>query len=266
MAQWRRKPGKEPLVPIRVDRLRAAQTLDGRPWPEIARGLNTTHPKLFHLTHGEGPSQRRCRQKLRDGLASLLGLDRRWLSGETESLSYVVTADAGIVDVSPGERWTGARASLWQETPPPSPVSQLALDRLLAAADSALRRDLQLVPRRALVEILDDELPPDDVRAYGLVLIAQSVEIGIELVRPLPPINASEELRLSAILHMQKILRPWFDGRAYPDWGLIKKQVGDRLGTIKIGGRTLAVFMLDDRHNALLRIYERLVKRSAPSK
>ena len=46
------------MVPIRVDRLRAAQELDGRSWPDIARALDTQHQRLYHLSTGPGRAQR----------------------------------------------------------------------------------------------------------------------------------------------------------------------------------------------------------------
>src|SRR5713226_9371856 len=97
-----------PMLPLRVDRLRAAQQLDGRAWPDIARHLGTTHPRLFHLTRANGPIQRRCRRKLRDGFVKLFDVDRAWLSGETDALRYVVTADATTLNLQPSveSRWS----------------------------------------------------------------------------------------------------------------------------------------------------------------
>ncbi len=253
-----------PMVPIRVDRLQAAQQLDGRPWPAIARALGTTHPRLFHLTQPGGPVQRKCRSTLREGFSKLLDVARAWLSGETESLQYVVSADAAIVDLNPGRNWVGARWSLWEGTPPHSPAIQLALDRLVAKADAALRRDLEAVPSEAYAEIPHaDEFPADDVRAFGLLLVVQSVETGFELVRPLPPLDKAEALRLSGIQHMTMILKPWLDGTGpYPDWKRLFDQINDRYPPAR-DWSGLRVFMLPDRRDALFGTYDVLGRRWA---
>ncbi len=227
------------MVAIRVDRLRAAQLLDGRPWPEIARSLKTTHPRLFHLTNGDGPDQRRCRRSLRDGFAGLFGVDRRWLSGETDALAYVLAADASIVCLDPnGRRRVETRWSMLEGTPPESPAVQLALDRVLARADAALRRDID-----SLTQGPEGKWGQGDLRAYALLLVAQSVEAGIELVRPLPPIAEATQLRLSAIQHMSAILGRWLDGRgAFPDWDRIYEDLARRIPP-KDGRGSLLLFM-----------------------
>lgn len=250
-------PGRTRLVPIRVDRLRAAQKLDGRPWPDIARALGTSYPRLYHLTDKAGPDHRRCRRPVFDGFVKELRVDRPWLSGDTDALPYVVTSDAAVVDIDPAQRgtWIGRRASLWKEQPPASPLIQLALDRLLAQADAALRRDFARVPQHVLAKVLDEEFPIDDVRAYGLVLITEALEVGIDLVRPLPPIRDAEALRLSGIQHMDRILTPWFEGMgAWPDW----KRLHDQIPTDSETPRGLWVFLAKDRRDALFQLYERI--------
>jgi hypothetical protein len=102
------------------------------------------------------------------------------------------------------------------------------------------------------------EFPSDDARAYAIALVAQSVEMGIDLVRPLPPIGEAEAVRLSGILHTAKILRPWFDGtEAQPDWKRLRDEFDARYPH---GGEIagLRLFMLEDRAEALTAIYDRL--------
>lgn len=244
------------MVSIRVDRLRAAQQLDGRSWPDIARVLGTTHPRLFHLTHGKGPVQRRCRRKLLDGFVKLFGLDGDWLSGQTDALRYVVTADAATLNLHPGAE---SRWSILEGTPPSAPVIQLALDRLLAQTDAALRRDL--APRS---QGSDGRSPHDQVRGFALLLIAQAVETGFDLVRPLPKIEEAEALRLSGIQHAERIMKPWFNGTgALPDWKRINEETTARVPP-RDGRASLLLFMafnkMDEELYALYEVVRRDVE------
>lgn len=129
---------------------------------------------MFHLTHGEGAAPRKCRRSLRDGLARQLGLDRAWLSGETEALKYVVTADAAVVNLDPSvsghvvPRW-----SVWPGSPPPIAEIQLALDRLMADAHAALRRDLAQLPGDYAGSSSREQM----IR-FALLVVVHSVEMG----------------------------------------------------------------------------------------
>jgi hypothetical protein len=217
------------MVPIRVDRLRAARDLDGRSWPEVARALGTTHQRLYHLTTADGSAQRRCRQGIRDGFARLFAVPAEWLSGQTDALPYAISADATIVavpfspDEGEGERQVHARPSAFRGAGRAVPGLQLALDRLLAKADSALARD------EAQVEFGDESVSVGFMRPYGLFLVAASAEVGFDLIRPLPPIDEADGLRTSAVRHTEEVLRPWFEGKGpYPDWERIHKRILDQ--------------------------------------
>ncbi len=219
------------MVPIRVDRLRAAQELDGRSWPEIARALETTHQRLYHLSTLEGPNLRRCRQHLRDGFAKELDVPAEWLSGQTDALRYVPSADATVISLLVGDRReVHRRLSMFPGgggTGRAVPALQLALDRLLAAADEALGRDLRTVDEAK--KSSDPEGASRDAyfaRLYGLFLVAASIEFGLDLIRPLPPIDDADALRISAVRHAAAVYRPWLDGKGTsPEWERIHKRV-----------------------------------------
>jgi hypothetical protein len=217
------------MVPIRVDRLRAAAALDHRSWPEIAAALDTTHQRLYHLSSAEGPVQRRCRQGLRDAFARLFAVPVEWLSGQTDALRYVLSADATVIALpfvpedDEERRQVRARLSVFVGAGRPVPGLQLALERLLAAADAALARD------EAQVEFGQDTPTRGFVRPYGLFLIAATAEVGLDLIHPLPPIEEADALRISAVRHAAEILRSWFEGRGvYPDWKRMHQRVLDQ--------------------------------------
>lgn len=203
------------MVPIRVDRLRAAQQLDGRTWSEIAAELGTTHQRLYHLAAGKGPSLRRCRQSLRDGFARLLDVKADWLSGQTDALAAVVSADATVVALGPLDE-VYRRPTLFIDSGSPLPGLQLALSRLILRAEDAINRDLQAA----------GEPDPGYLATLQLasLLVAASAEVGLDLVRPLPPVADADELRMSAVRHAEEIYRPWLEGRGpYPDWERIAR-------------------------------------------
>ncbi len=257
MPTTRKRVKRDPMVPIRVDRLRAGQRLGGRSWPDIARELGTTHPRLFHLTHGEGTNQRRCRRSVRDGLARTLRLDLSWLAGDTPGLHYVLSEDASIVDLSPGHNWAAPRWSLWAGSAGSSPELQLALERLVVRADAALRRDLARAFKDDYVPRPDDPLS-DDIRACGLMLVIQSVEIGLDLIQPIPLGEQASALRLSGVQHLTAILEPWLAGkRAYPDWRSLHAQIGTRYGPPRKHAG-LGVFDVPDVRIVLFDTYDRL--------
>ena len=216
-----KKSPKDPLVPIRVDRLRAAQQLDGRSWPDIARALGTTHQQLYHLSTGEGSEQRRCRQSLRDRFAQLFEVPPEWLSGQTDALPYVLTADATVISLPIFQRReVHSAVSMLEGAGRDLPALQLALDRLLAQADNALARDLETV---------EDTQESQISRLFALLLVASSVEVGLDLIRPLPQIDEADTLRVSAVRHGQEIYRPWLEGKGpYPEWKHIYERVLDQ--------------------------------------
>jgi hypothetical protein len=235
-----------------VDRLRAASTLDARSWPEVAAELGTTHQRLYHLTSAEGPAQRRCRQDLRDGFATLFAVLPEWLSGTTDALPYVVSADATAVALPfPRGREAHTRLSAFRGTGRPLPGLQLSLDRLLADADRALERDLSAA---GPIEGFDPSL----VRPYALFLVAGCAEVGLDLIHPLPPIEAADALRISAARHAAEALSPWLKGTGpYPDWNLLH-QLGKRAEHDTRGGSMLMIFEALGQHEVLVATYARL--------
>ncbi len=201
----------------------AAQELDGRSWPDIARALGTKHQLLYHLSTGQGPKSRRCRQGLRDGFAELFEVLPEWLSGQTDALPYVLTADATVVSLPVfRKREVHSRVSILEGAGRDLPALQLALDRLLAQADNALARDLETVEGAAQ----ESQIP----RLFALLLVASSVEVGLDLIRPLPQIDEADALRVSAVRHGQEIYRPWLEGKGpYPEWKHIYERVLDQV-------------------------------------
>lgn len=216
---------KSPMVGIRIDRLQAAGMLDERTWPEIAKELDTTHQRLYHLTAGHEPMQRRCRQHLRDAFADLFQVPFDWLSGQTDALPYVPVADATAISLEfANGRDVQARLSAFQGAGRQVPALQLMLDRLLARADEAVRRDLD---RSAL----EEQAGPKFLRASALFLVAACAEVGLDLIDPLPAIADADALRVSAVRHAEQIFQPWFDDRgSYPDWERIYERVKERGG------------------------------------
>lgn len=252
-----KKSPKDPLVPIRVDRLRAAQQLDGRGWPDIARALGTTHQQLYHLSTGGRLEHRRCRQSLRDGFAQLFEVLPEWLSGQTDALTYVLTADATVVNVSGSRRDAKTRVSLFEGAGHDVPGLQLALDRLLERADAALARDTAVLDFDESIKA--SGWPLDQVRSFALLLVSSSVEFGLDIVSPLPPIDVADDARISAVRHAEQIYRPWFEGKGrYPEWRLIIGRIPTQVEN-GLGG--LLLYMKDDIANALVDAYEQLRKR-----
>ena len=204
-------------MPIRVDRLRAAQQLDGRTWSEIAGPLATTHQRLYHLSAGEGPTLRRCRRELRDGFASLLDVPPEWLSGETDALPSVPSADATVVAVSfPHREEVHTRVSLFQGTGRAVPGLQLALSRLLTKADRAVARDLAAAPPAPR----DGKFGEDVQRLLAVLLVAASVEVGLDLIRPLPSVEDADDLRVSAVRHAERSTGPGLMRRVHIPSGI----------------------------------------------
>ncbi len=245
------------MVPIRVDRLRAAQGLDGRSWPEVARALGTTHQRLYHLSTGEGLEHRRCRQSLRDGFATEFDVSAEWLSGQTDALTYVLTADATVVNVSGTRRDATTRVSLFKGAGHDVPGLQLALERLLKRADAALAYDSAVLGFDESIK--DSGWPHDQIRSFALLLVSSSVEFGLDIVSPLPPIDVADDARISAVRHAEQIYRPWFERKGrYPEWRLII----DRIPTqVEDGLGGLLQYMKDDITNALVDAYEQLRNR-----
>lgn len=249
------KTHEDPLVPIRVDRLRAAQELDGRGWPEVARAIGTTHQRLYHLSTGEGPSQRRCRLSLRDGFAQFFEVDPDWLSGQTDSLRYVLSADASIVNLSESRPEAQTRITPLQGSGHNLPGLQLALDRLLIRASRSLDRDLN---QRQLEAIDTGAWSLAQIRGCGLYLIASIVEASLDLVTPLPTKDQADAMRISAVRHAEQIFRPWFDGTGpTPDWDIIQQRI-ERWAKDDRAGMAFFLFLDLGAYKVLTAIYEHL--------
>ena len=80
--------GKDPMVPIRGEHVKAAMEERGlNPW-ELATRLGKAsreHPRLLHILDGMGqrPPAKRCRSTLRKKLAKTLKVPETWLEGHT---------------------------------------------------------------------------------------------------------------------------------------------------------------------------------------
>jgi hypothetical protein len=197
----------------------------------------------------EGPDLRRCRQSLRDGFAGELEVPAEWLSGQTDALRYVLSADATVISLPfpDDRREVHTRLSMFPGgagTGRAVPALQLALDRLLAEAEEALARDLRTVEETTKTS--DPERPSVHTGfacLYGLFLVAASVEFGLDLIRPLPPIAGADALRISAVRHATALYRPWFEGNGtYPEWERIHKRVLEQVPD----DRTTTLWVLHD--------------------
>ena len=245
---------KGSMVPIRVDRLRAAQGLDGRSWPDIARALKTTHQRLYHLTTVEGPVQRRCRERLRDGFASLFDVPAEWLSGQTDALRWVLTADATVVNLSQSSRVAQTRVSmLTGGAGHDVPGLQLALERLLGEADRAVARDFAAVHQ----ESIDTRgFSFYQIRELALYLVSLSVEFALDLVQPPPPVEEADAVRVSGVRYMEQVYRPWFEAKGrYPEWRLIIARISTQ---IEGGLAALLRSITTEMVHALVDVYEQL--------
>jgi hypothetical protein len=179
----------------------------------------------------EGPVQRRCRQSLRNRFAALFAVPPDWLSGETDALTYVLSADATIIALPFPEpereerRHVRTRLSLFRGDGRANPGLQLALERLLVQADRALARD----EAQAAFGAGGDLAAKAYARPYGFFLVAASAEVGLDLIRPLPPIDRADDLRISAARHAAEVLRPWFEDQGgYPNWEHLHQRVLDQ--------------------------------------
>jgi hypothetical protein len=192
---------------------------------------------LYHLSTGEGLEHRRCRQSLRDGFATEFDVSAEWLSGQTDALTYVLTADATVVSLPVFQRReVHSAVSMLEGAGRDLPALQLTLDRLLAQADHALARDLETVEGA----VQEPQIP----RLFALLLVASSVEVGLDLIRPLPQIDEADALRISAVRHGHEIYRPWLEGKGpYPEWQHIYKRV---LGQVPNDERVGMLIMLED--------------------
>jgi hypothetical protein len=221
-AELSREPElRGPLVNFRVDRLRAAQSLSGMTWSEIAKALGTKHQNVYHLARRRGRARRRCHQVLRDGLARVLRVPVEWLSGETDALAHVRSADASIVCASES-RDALARLSWFRSAEREVPGLQLALSRVLARASIAVARDLRVAKAGGG----DAE---GLIRLLALLLVAACAETGLDYIQPLPPIKEADDVRIEAVRQAERIFAPWLEGQgSYPEWKLIFQDVSGR--------------------------------------
>ncbi len=222
----------DPMVPVYSPKMRAAMADRGLRVADVARRLKDRRQTVAYLAAGEG--LKRSRRSRRARLAKLLGVSEQWLA-EPMAVFIPLYMPAGA---QPLVFDTGF--------PLESPRTQLATGRLLAKCVQACDRDLA---DPALRDAEAEETPsPDLVRHEVARCIRQLVRVeeqrkdllvgmaepwfmvsldgGLARSPHLPTDPDEEGAALDLIAAWERILEPWFTGKAKLNYRHLREKAG----------------------------------------
>lgn len=229
----RGKHGDDPMVPLVPSHLRAAVEL-GR-WTTaglVARmGQGENRQTIHHLMQGD--TSIRCRKSRRRKLAKLLDVPEEWLAGERMAFPL-----PGYGHLQIAERR--------------SPLVQLAVARLMKRVLDATERDLRLFrtepenpdddftsPRYEVVSVMSWAIGQITNPSEWQTKLLQSREareltdvekrwiatgVPPQLGEGIEPMSEAEQgAALSLVRAFEFILEPWFDNRAWLNYGVLEE-------------------------------------------
>lgn len=225
------KSGADPLVPIYSPHLRAAIQEQGLSVAGAARRLRESQQTLAHLTVGDGI--KRCRRSRFLKLTRMLEVSEDFLSGPSVQVMplYPPSGEAIVTGVLSFD----------------SPRAQLALSRLLRRCVEASDRDLAdpTLGKAGKPSSADEVIRGNLARCVrALVSIddwRQAIMVGVEAPfwgfvfdgtmirsRSLPTDPDEEAGRLALMGGWERILEPWFAGRARMNYRSLRVRAGFR--------------------------------------
>ncbi len=186
-----RQKWKDPFVPIRGERLRAAMELADLTPTSLARALSRRlgarqNPQtLDHLSRGEG--FKRCRASRRHAVASLLDVPEEWLAGEAYALPFPAALQLAA------ELEGSARLTL-------------ATGRFLHRAYHAVVRDLKRESGNRPLRAAGAGDEGSDVLAFMLAALASQVSPVRAQQALLSPANNSTAITKEAVTNAERRL------------------------------------------------------------